>query len=123
MCEPGRAQTGAAGERLAARQYRRAGYRVLASNFRTRQGEIDLIVQRGETLVFVEVKTRAQDAIASPAEFVTAQKQRRLILAAQGYLRAHPDWAECQMRFDVVEVTVPRTGKPLIHCIENAFTL
>ena len=54
---------------------------------------------------------------------VTAQKRRRIVLAAQGYLLLHPELAENFMRFDVVEVTVPRLGTPRLNCIENAFTL
>ena len=62
-------------------------------------------------------------AAAQPAEAVTAQKRRRIVLAAQGYLLLHPELAENFMRFDVVEVTVPRLGTPRLNCIENAFTL
>ncbi len=103
------------GERLAAAYYRRRGCRVLEMNFRTRRGEIDVIAQKGDMLIFAEVKTRD--------EAVTAQKRRRIVLAAQGYLLLHPELAENFMRFDVVEVTVPRLGTPRLNCIENAFTL
>lgn len=103
------------GERLAAVYYRRRGCRVLEMNFRTRRGEIDVIAQKGDMLIFAEVKTRD--------EAVTAQKRRRIVLAAQGYLLLHPELAENFMRFDVVEVTVPRLGTPRLNCIENAFTL
>lgn len=123
MFERDRRAGGEAGERLAASDYRRAGYRVLEANYRTRQGEIDLIVRRGDTLVFAEVKTRGEHAIARPMESVTAQKQRRLILAAQHYLMAHAALAELSMRFDVVEVIVPARGRPMVRRIENAFTL
>ena len=115
------------GERLAAVYYRRRGCRVLEMNFRTRRGEIDVIAQKGDMLIFAEVKTRDEAAAAQPAEAVTAQKRRRIVLAAQGYLLLHPeqenslfDW---NVRFDVVEVTVPRLGTPRLNCIENAFTL
>ena len=107
------------GERLAAAYYRRRGCRVLEMNFRTRRGEIDVIAQKGDMLIFAEVKTRDEAA----AEAVTAQKRRRIVLAAQGYLLLHPELAENFMRFDVVEVTVPRLGTPRLNCIENAFTL
>lgn len=114
---------GKRGECLAASHYRRAGYEVLEANYRTRQGEIDLIAQKGNLLVFAEVKTRDENSIAQPREFVTAQKQRRLILAAQHYLLRNTALAECFMRFDVVEVVLPQKGKPRVRCVENAFTL
>lgn len=123
MSERERAADGARGEALAAKYYERGGYHILERNFRTRQGEIDVIVQKGNTLVFAEVKTRGERAIAQPREFVTAQKQRRLILAARRYLLLHPQWAESFLRFDVVEVILPEQGRPLLRCIENAFTL
>lgn len=123
MCERERAAHGARGEALAAVYYERGGYLVLERNFRTRQGEIDVIAQKENTLVFAEVKTRKERAIAQPREFVTAQKQRRLILAARRYLLLHPQWAECFLRFDVLEVILPEQGRPLLRCIKNAFTL
>lgn len=123
MCERERAAHGARGEALAAVYYERGGYHVLERNFRTRQGEIDVIAQKENTLVFAEVKTRKERAIAQPREFVTAQKQRRLILAARRYLLLHPQWAECFLRFDVVEIILPEQGRPLLRCIKNAFTL
>ncbi len=123
MSEREQAARGARGEALAALYYERRGYRVLERNFRTRQGEIDVIVHKGDTLVFAEIKTRGGSAIAQPREFVTAQKQRRLILAARRYLLLHPQWAESFLRFDVVEIILPEQGRPLLRCIENAFTL
>mgnify|MGYP000020084641 FL=1 len=123
MCERKSARRGAIGERLAAAYFGRLGCRVLEMNFRTRRGEIDVIAQKGDMLIFAEVKTRDEAAAAQPAEAVTAQKRRRIVLAAQGYLLLHPELAENFMRFDVVEVTVPRLGTPRLNCIENAFTL
>ncbi len=123
MCDTSSAGTGAAGERIAALFYRLKGYRILDTNFRTRQGELDIVAQKRETLVFIEVKTRGENAIAEPAEFVTSKKQRRLILAARRYIMLNPQLSECMMRFDVVEVFMRRGGIPCIHCIEDAFTL
>lgn len=117
------ADSGAAGEKLAAKWYRKNGCCILEQNFRTRQGEIDLIVRSGDLLIFVEVKTRVEDAIADPCEFVTPAKQRRLILAAQGYLMKNPEAENSRIRFDVVEVVLPENGRPKLNCIENAFTL
>jgi len=123
MSKQSSAETGARGEHLAAVYYQRRGCKVLDTNYRTRLGELDLVVMDGETLVFAEVKTRSENAIAAPAEFVTKQKQRRIIQAARHYLMTHAADAERVMRFDVVEVILPREGLPRLHCIENAFTL
>lgn len=123
MSEQNSARTGARGEHLAAVYYQRRGCKVLCTNYRMRMGELDLVVMDAETLVFVEVKTRGERAVATPAAFVTKQKQRRLIEAAKHYLMTHPEDAERVMRFDVVEVMIPHTGMPRLHCIENAFTL
>ena len=86
------------GEREAARFLRRRGLRVLIRGYRTDQGEVDLIARDGDTLVFVEVKSRRQ---GEPAEAVTPEKQRRLTLAALHFLRRH-DLLEQPCRFDVV---------------------
>ncbi len=93
---------GAAGEVLAARFLRDKGYKLLSSNFRCRQGEIDIIAQKDGYLVFAEVKTRQQDTRYAPREAVTAAKQRRLIQTAGVYLSRFP--TKLQPRFDVIEV-------------------
>lgn len=77
----------------------------------------------GDVLVFAEVKTRSENAVAAPAEAVTMQKQRRIIFTARHYIMTHPELADRVMRFDVMEVILPRFGIPRLHCIENAFTL
>ena len=78
------------GERLAAAYYRRRGCRVLEMNFRTRRGEIDVIAQKGDMLIFAEVKTRDEAAAAQPAEAVTAQKRRRIVFGGTGISAASP---------------------------------
>lgn len=98
---------GAAGEVLAARFLREKGYTVVSSNFRCRQGEIDIIATRGDYIVFVEVKTRQEDAMYAPREAVTAAKQRRLLQTAAIYLSRFP--ADLQPRFDVVEVITKKS--------------
>ena len=113
---------GAAGEILAARFLRDAGYDILGANFRTRFGEVDIIAANDEYLVFVEVKSRAQDARYTPREAVTADKQRRIIKTALLYIRRFPDTR--QIRFDVVEVITDKNHpmKALhIHHIPNAY--
>jgi putative endonuclease len=106
------------GERAAARFLRRRGLRVLLRGYRTRFGEIDLIARDGETLVFVEVKARRQGV---PAEAVTAEKQRRITLAALQFLRKHR-LLDVRSRFDIVAIVWPdERGQPQIEHIPNAF--
>ena len=99
---------GGRGERAAARFLRRRGFRILLRGYRTTRGEIDLVARDGETLVFVEVKTRSR---GMPAEAVTPEKQRRLTLAALHFLKRHglldrPREVPC--RFDVVAIVLAR---------------
>lgn len=101
---------GATGERLAAEQLTREGYHMLERNFRCRYGEIDLIAQDGQDLVFVEVKTRRGMARGLPEEAVTLHKQRKLVQVANYYLslQANPDRS---WRIDVVAVQMSSGGK------------
>jgi putative endonuclease len=112
---------GAAGEVLAARYLRDHGYDILGANYRTRFGEIDIIASHGAYIVFVEVKTRAQNAYYAPREAVTAAKQRRIIKTALLFLAQHP--TKLQPRFDVIEV-ITAVGQPMtaveINHIPNA---
>lgn len=110
---------GRTGEAVAAKYYRQRGYLLLNHNYRTRLGELDLVLYKGGTLVFAEVKTRTSAGRASPAEAVDFRKQQRLIAAAQQYLQQSP-YADASIRFDVVEV-LPRPGGWQVHCIVNAF--
>lgn len=107
------------GEAVAAKYYIQRGYLLLNHNYRTRMGELDLILYKEGTLVFAEVKTRTSTWKAAPAEAVNAAKQQRLILAAQQYLQ-HSPYADSVIRFDVVEV-IPQEGGWRVHCIPNAF--
>jgi putative endonuclease len=95
------------GEQLAVEELERRGYRIVATNYRTRRGEIDIVAWHGRTLVFVEVKTRRSVRFGSPASAVTWQKQRRLRQLASMWLacsRAQADGC----RFDVVSIEVDR---------------
>ena len=116
-----RKTAGILGEVSAAKLYRKAGYRLLASNFRTRRGEIDLIAEKGDLLVFAEVKTRAEGSALLPREAVTAAKQSRIISAAKGYLEKFGD-KDQRIRFDVVEIYYSGEEVTRIEQIENAFT-
>lgn len=106
------------GERAAARALRRAGLRVIRRGYRTPRGEIDLIAREGDTVVFVEVKTRRRGV---PAEAVTTEKQLRLTLAALQFLKERR-LLDQRARFDVVAVVWPDGGRaPAIEHIRHAF--
>ena len=115
---------GAWGEALAAEYLRKKHYRILASGYRCRMGEIDLIAQKGDLLAFVEVKLRKSAAFAAAREQVTPAKQRRIRTTAEYFLAEHPEYGEYRCRFDVAEVYAPQgtaTRKPEIHYYEDAF--
>ena len=108
----GRRRLGAFGERLAAAHLEAKGYRIRARNFRCREGEIDIVAQDGETLVFVEVRTRRGDAMGGPAESVTARKEARLVTAATAYVQTLPE-PPADQRIDVVAVQLSPGGRLL----------
>lgn len=111
---------GQKGEAVAAKYYLDRGCLLLAHGYRTRQGELDLVLQEANTIVVAEVKTRSPSAFGAPAEAVNGAKQRRIILAAQHFLQQY-GLTEQPVRFDVVEVTLAEQGGFLVHCIKNAF--
>lgn len=93
-------QIGAQGERNAENYLAGQGLKVVQRNYRCRGGEIDLLMQDGDTLVFVEVRVRNQMGFGGPLASVDRRKQQRLALAAQHYLQRHGWAGPC--RFDVV---------------------
>ncbi|HKD68597.1 MAG TPA: YraN family protein [Candidatus Binataceae bacterium] len=117
--DDGRIALGAKGERLAVRRLRREGYRVVARNFRAGGAEIDAIAWDGDTLVFVEVKTRASFGAGTPEESVHGLKQYRIRRAAALYVRARA-MDERPMRFDVVAVSRIQ-GRWRLEIIKDAF--
>lgn len=113
---------GAWGEAVAAEYLRKKCYRIIATGYRCRYGEIDLIVQNRRYLVFVEVKLRRSNRFAEAREFVDIHKQERLRTTASVYLDQFP--TDLQPRFDVVEVYAPEgaeTKHPEIIHLEDAF--
>jgi putative endonuclease len=103
-------------ERRAAWWYRLRGYHVLATNVWLAGGELDVVARRGARLVFCEVKSKTGGAYGDPAEMVTPEKVRRLRRAAETWLAVHPEYGDCEARFDVVVVR----GRAL-ECIRQAF--
>lgn len=113
---------GAWGEALAAEYLRKKRYNVIASGFRCRYGEIDLIAANKTHLVFAEVKLRKSDKFAKAYEFVDYHKQNRLRTTAELYLSQNP--TALQPRFDVIEIYAPEgieTKHPVINHMEDAF--
>ena len=114
--------TGAWGETLAAEYLRKKQYKLIATGYRSRFGEIDLIVENKKFLVFVEVKLRKSASFAQAREFVDYHKQNRLRTTASIYLSENP--SDLQPRFDVIEIYAPdgmNTKKPTICHLEDAF--
>jgi putative endonuclease len=111
---------GQAGESAAEEYLRRKGYRILARNLRSSLGELDLVAEDGQVLVFVEVKARRTDAFGGAIHAVHHRKQEKLIqLAAQYLARHHIKNRLC--RFDVVLLQGSNAVVPQIEHIQNAF--
>ncbi len=114
--------TGAWGEALAAEFLLKKKYKLLATGYRCRFGEIDIIAANKKYLVFVEVKLRKNNRFANAFEFVDFHKQNRIRTTAQLYLSQNE--TDLQPRFDVIEIYAPEgtdTKKPEIHHLEDAF--
>ncbi len=99
-----RRERGRQAESRALRHLENNGLTLLCSNYRSRRGEIDLVMLDHDSLVFVEVRYRHSPHYGSPAESVDRNKQARLIACAQHYLLTHPQSAQQPCRFDVVSV-------------------
>lgn len=112
---------GRLGEMLTADYLKKNGYKVVKMNFHSRYGEVDIIACNSQYIVFVEVKTRSENTVAAPADFVSPSKQRKLIKTASIFLQSNV--YDLQPRFDVCEVILHSTTNELIdlNYIENAF--
>ena len=114
--------TGAWGEALAAEYLRKKRYKIVAAGYRSRFGEIDLIVQDRKYLLFVEVKLRKSARFAQALEYVDQRKQDKIRITASMYLSRNP--TDLQPRFDVIEIYAPdgvETKRPEIYHLEDAF--
>jgi putative endonuclease len=112
---------GEQGEAIAVGQLKKAGYKIIETNYRTKLGEIDIIAKDKDTIVFVEVKARRSVHFGSPKWAVTPKKQKKISIVALAYLKStHQGTAKA--RFDVVTVLLNR-DKPRIEIIKNAFEL
>ena len=116
----GRKAAGDRGEAEVARYLRKKGYTLLASQWRCRFGELDLVARdRRGTVCFVEVKLRSTGSIGLPREFVDARKQELLRTAAAAYLSTHN--SDAPARFDVAEVYAETDGSLRVEYLEDAF--
>jgi putative endonuclease len=127
MSDPRRA-LGALGERLAADHLRRAGYRIVERNFRTRFGELDIVAAGERCLVFCEVKTRVRGRNGGPSPFdaIGPDKRRRLrAMAAQWLVERRPavgEPAADELRFDAIGISMSPSGRLLaLDHLEDAF--
>jgi putative endonuclease len=110
---------GKQGEDVACKELERRGYRVLSRRFRTRFGELDLVAQHREYVVFVEVKARRDRSCGDPAEAITPQKMQRLVWMATEYL-IQQQVTNVPCRFDVVSVETA-FDPPRVTVFEDAF--
>jgi putative endonuclease len=107
-------------ELRACAELERAGLKLLARNYTTRYGELDLVMREGKTIVFVEVRHRRNAAYGDAAASVTASKQAKLIKAAGLWLAAHTEWAHSDCRFDVIAYNGPADVARMIW-LRNGF--
>lgn len=111
---------GQEGEDLAAKALKHDGYTILERNAYLGRYEIDIIAREGDTVAFVEVKTRRREDIASPEANITSVKQSHLLRAARIYTSRAED-SEAYYRFDVVSILLPEKGRPRITIFRDAF--
>lgn len=116
-----REQRGRAAEALAAAYLAARGLTVLASNFRSRGGELDLVCLEGAQLVVIEVRQRSHRAFGGAIASIDAGKQRRLRRAAAYFLVVRPHWRRHRVRFDVLGVDGMPDADPRITWIRDAF--
>lgn len=107
------------GETLAVHYLKKQGYTIIARNFTTRLGEIDIIAKDGGTIVFVEVKMRTNNAFGAPFESINAAKKKKLTNAASLYLKSLK--GETPARFDIISIIRHPSGSNEIHHIKDAF--
>ncbi len=108
------------GERVATAHLESKGYAIRERNWATREGEIDIIAERGDSLVFVEVRSRRGQAMGGPEESITGRKLSHLRAAVAAYVQQHPE-APPNHRIDVVVLELDRKGRVMrVEQIENA---
>ena len=108
------------GEKIAMEYLQKRGYQIVETNFRCREGEIDIVARDNDYLVFVEVRTRSSSEFGTPEESVTAAKKKKLVTLAFAYLQSHRNLPSL-WRFDVVAIESEREGEVTrLNLIQNA---
>ncbi len=108
------------GERVAQAHLEAKGYRILATKFRVREGEVDIVAEREGVVAFVEVKTRRGDAMGWAVEALHARQAQRLLLAAEAFAQQHPELPP-DRRIDLIAIDLDGTGRVIaLQHIENA---
>lgn len=113
---------GKSGEEIAARYLKENGYKIIARNYKTRLGEIDIVASDNGRFAFIEVKTRRSDSHGLPAEAVSGFKQRQIAKAAISFLKENK-LLDRSARFDVVSVLYTGEDNPKVDLVKNAFEL
>jgi putative endonuclease len=115
-----RQRLGDFGERVAGAHLEAKGYRILATNFRVREGEVDIVAEREGVVAFVEVKTRRGEAMGSAAEAIDGRKAQRLLLAAEAFAQQHPELPPGR-RIDLIAIDLDARGRVVsLQHIESA---
>ncbi len=116
-----KAERGKRAENAVARRLWWEGYRLLERNYAVRGGEVDIIARKGDTVAFVEVRSRQEGSAVAPKDTVGPRKQRRIDTAASAYLKAK-HLGDVSVRYDIAEVWLDERGRPKqIDIIEGAF--
>jgi putative endonuclease len=115
-----RRETGILGEKIASDFLKKRGYRIIEANYRCPEGEIDLVTEHKDCLVFVEVRTKRSLAFGTPEESITAAKRGKLRTLAARYRQTHSNLPQL-WRIDVVAIELDKRGRPSrLELIENA---
>lgn len=117
---PSKRNVGTDGENRAALFLESRGYTIIARNWRTRFGEIDIIAQKSDLLVFAEVKTLPSGGLETLAHELNLRKQKRIIETSKFFLAKHRQYSNSKIRFDVLAIDMPEL-EPVYH-IEDAFS-
>ena len=114
-----RNDTGREGEEIAKDYLKKRSYNILQTNWRWHHFELDIIAEKGNELVIVEVKTRSEDFLVSPADAIDNKKIKRIVAAADAYARYFNN-ADLPVRFDIITLVKNKEGYQIDH-IEDAF--
>jgi putative endonuclease len=116
-----RSERGRRAEKAVARRLWWEGYRILERNYTTRSGEVDIIARKGDTIAFIEVRSRREGSEIPPRDTVTYPKQKRIDAAASAFLKSS-HFGGVSVRYDIAEVWLDERGRPTrIEIIEGAF--